>query len=84
MGFTEAVVPAEAETRDHPLTVRNGMRVHAAPTVDQALGALGLVPEQRQARLVAGAEIAVPEPARAGSRWRSPVDRDGYLSIWPH
>ena len=34
------LVPAEAETRDHPLTVRSGMRVHAAPTLDQALAAL--------------------------------------------
>jgi DNA repair protein RadA/Sms len=54
LGFAEAVIPAEAdEARRTTTTVRGGMRVHAVSTLDQALGALGLVPEQRQARLVA-------------------------------
>jgi DNA repair protein RadA/Sms len=55
LGFTEAVVPAEAETRDHPLTVRSGMRVHAAPTLDQALAALDMVSGPRRPHMVSRA-----------------------------
>ncbi|HSU35330.1 MAG TPA: DNA repair protein RadA [Propionibacteriaceae bacterium] len=55
LGFTEAVVPAEAETRDHPLTVRSGMRVHAAPTLDQALAALDMSSGPRRPHIVSRA-----------------------------
>jgi hypothetical protein len=48
-------VPAEADTRDHPLTVRSGMRVHAAPTLDQALAALDMVWGPRRAQVASRA-----------------------------
>ncbi|MCW2812539.1 MAG: radA [Friedmanniella sp.] len=44
LGFTEAVVPAESSSaRDRMTTVRSGLRVHAAPTLQHALAALGLM-----------------------------------------
>ena len=47
LGFTEAVVPAETgNARDRMPTVRNGMRVHAAATLQQALDAVGLLPRR--------------------------------------
>nr|WP_294693083.1 DNA repair protein RadA [uncultured Friedmanniella sp.] len=47
LGFTEAVVPAETgQARDRMPTVRNGMRVHAAATLQQALDAVGLLPRR--------------------------------------
>ncbi len=47
LGFTEAVVPAEtASARDRMPTVRYGMRVHAAATLQQALAAVGILPRR--------------------------------------
>jgi DNA repair protein RadA/Sms len=47
LGFTEAVVPAESgQARDRMPTVRHGLRVHAAATLQQALDAVGLVPRR--------------------------------------
>ena len=48
LGFTEAVVPAESSSaRDRMTTVRHGLRVHAAPTLQQALAAVSLLPNRR-------------------------------------
>jgi DNA repair protein RadA/Sms len=45
LGFTEAVIPAESSSaRDRMTTVRHGLRVHAAPTLQQALAAVSLLP----------------------------------------
>jgi DNA repair protein RadA/Sms len=48
LGFTEAVVPAESDSARHRLTsLRAGVRVHAAPTLEHALTALSLLPPGR-------------------------------------
>jgi len=45
LGFTEAVVPAESGSpRDQGTTVRNGLRIHTAPTLQHALAVLSLLP----------------------------------------
>jgi DNA repair protein RadA/Sms len=47
LGFTEAVVPAESgSARDRMTTMRHGIRVHSAPTLQQALDALGILPRR--------------------------------------
>ena len=58
LGFTEAVIPAASrDARDQVLTVHAGMRVHAVPTVEQALAAVGLMPPERHRR-----DIGLNEP----------------------
>ena len=48
LGFTEAVVPAESDSaRDRMTSLRAGVRVHAAPTLQHALAALNLFPPRR-------------------------------------
>ena len=50
LGFTEAVIPAESSSaRDRMTTVRHGLRVHAAPTLQQALAAVSLLPTRLSA-----------------------------------
>jgi DNA repair protein RadA/Sms len=45
LGFTEAVIPAPSrDAREPVMTVHAGMLVHAVPTVQQALAAVGLTP----------------------------------------
>jgi DNA repair protein RadA/Sms len=45
LGFLEAVVPADSGgPRDYGTTMRGGMRVHTAPTLQHALAVLGLLP----------------------------------------
>ncbi|WP_375425924.1 DNA repair protein RadA [uncultured Friedmanniella sp.] len=45
LGFTEAVVPAETATiQARGMTVRHGMLVHTASTLQQALDAVGVLP----------------------------------------
>jgi DNA repair protein RadA/Sms len=47
LGFTEAVVPAESgSARDRMTTMRHGLRVHSAPTLQQALDAVGILPRR--------------------------------------
>ncbi len=46
LGFTEAVVPAETAPGARGMTVRNGMLVHTASTLHQALDAVGLLPQR--------------------------------------
>jgi len=51
LGFTEAVVPAESgSARDRMSTVRHGLRVHSAATLQQALDAVGILPRRGSAR----------------------------------
>ena len=51
LGFTEAVIPAPSrDARDQVMTVHAGMLVHAVSTVQQALGAVGLMPPERERR----------------------------------
>jgi DNA repair protein RadA/Sms len=46
LGFAEAVIPAETrDSREQALTVHAGMVVHSVTTLEQALAALGLRPE---------------------------------------
>jgi DNA repair protein RadA/Sms len=59
LGFTEAVVPAESgNARDRMPTMRAGMRVHAAATLQQALDAVTLLPH-RVAGPASGADVVV-------------------------
>src|ERR687889_1562508 len=47
LGFTEAVVPAESgSARDRMPTMRHRIRVHSAPTLQQALDAVGILPRR--------------------------------------
>src|SRR5918995_1867973 len=49
LGFTEAVVPAESDSsRDRMTSLRHGIRVHAAPTLQHALLSLTLYPPDRR------------------------------------
>ena len=49
LGFTEAVIPAESDSpRDRMTTLRGGVRVHAAPTLQHALLSLTLYPPDRR------------------------------------
>jgi DNA repair protein RadA/Sms len=67
LGFTEAVVPAESG-RERGTVSRNGMTVHRAATIAEALALLGLArqihrPEAVDGRHPAGTRI---DPARRG------------------
>jgi DNA repair protein RadA/Sms len=47
LGFTEAVVPAESSSaRDRMPSMRHGIRVHSAPTLQLALDAVGILPRR--------------------------------------
>ena len=47
LGFTEAVIPAPSrDAREPVMTVHAGMLVHAVPTVELALAAVGLTPRR--------------------------------------
>ena len=51
LGFTEAVVPALSDSpSDRMTSLRGGVRVHAAPTLQHALYALSLYPPDRRAQ----------------------------------
>jgi len=51
LGFTEAVVPAASDSPGDRMTrLWGGVRVHAAPTLHQALAALSLLPADRRGR----------------------------------
>ena len=53
LGFTEAIIPAEVrDARDRMTTVRGGLRVHAAPTLNCALQTLSIVAGPGAARPV--------------------------------
>jgi DNA repair protein RadA/Sms len=46
LGFVEAVIPAETrDSREQMMTVHAGLVVHSVSTLDQALAALGLRPQ---------------------------------------
>ena len=49
LGFTEAVIPALSDSpRDRMTSLREGVRVHAVPTLQHALHALSLYPPDRR------------------------------------
>ncbi len=51
LGFTEAIIPAETrDARDRMTTVRGGLRLHAAPTLNCALPTLSIVARPEGAR----------------------------------
>lgn len=63
LGFTEAVVPAESgSARDRMTTVRHGIRVHAAGTLEQALDAVGILPRRGAARPPSAEVGVLPAP----------------------
>ena len=68
LGFTEAVVPAESDSaRDRMTSLRSGVRVHAAATLQQALAALGLFPPGRSGQFDEGARSAATSSRTRGA-----------------
>ena len=73
LGFTEAVVPAVSDSpRDRMTSLRGGVRVHAVPTLQHALRALGLYPPGRpgdhRRRPACGSERRHPRRSAVGPR----------------
>jgi DNA repair protein RadA/Sms len=81
LGFTDAVVPAESESaRDRMTSLQAGVRVHAVPTLQQALDALSLFPSRRSGQSEEGARSAVASSGTRGATsypQRGPVVRRG-------
>ncbi|HWJ53893.1 MAG TPA: DNA repair protein RadA [Propionibacteriaceae bacterium] len=69
LGFTEAVIPAESDSaRDRMTSLRAGVRIHAAPTLQHALAALSLFPPpQRSGQSDDGARSAVTSSRTRGA-----------------
>ncbi len=68
LGFTEAVVPAESDSaRDRMTSLRVGVRVHAAPTLQHALAALSLFPPRRSGQSDEGARSAATSSRTRGA-----------------
>ena len=68
LGFTEAVVPAASDSaRDRMTSLRAGVRVHAAPTLQDALAVLGLLPPGRSGQSNAGARSAATSSRTRGA-----------------
>jgi DNA repair protein RadA/Sms len=68
LGFTDAVVPAESESaRDRMTSLRAGVRVHAVPTLQQALDALSLFPSRPSGQSDDGAHSAFTSSRTGGA-----------------